>query len=317
MFNTNASKRKSWFDPHSTAGDALFYTCFVVLLKLAMPIAKKNDMASVRMEYVIANDRRLNYDGMTRLVASSADVGEKRKQVTDMKYNFSTECFFLSHECLQLLQPLIRIYQQLQQKTAKKSQELRRLERGSEVGEQMYRAAESEMVMLFSQLAALNAHLLDPALHIDAVAFLDYTAHMLHHHMTSGGVSTMVNYVPEALVECMIDYYIFLGRFCFPVFSHLSSSSFTYLPALLSTLASGPNALKNPHLRAKIPTLIDLLFVPHPSGSSGTAGPSPSLSYLFDTNESFRSGLLPSIIDLYVEIEFGDRMFFPKIFCTL
>ena len=310
LFNSNASKRKSWFDPYTTASDALFYTCAVVLLKLAMPIVKKNDVGSVRLEYVVTNERRLNYDGMTRLLASTADVGERKKQVSDTKYNFSTECFFLTHECLQLLQPLLRSYQQLQQKTAKKSHELRRMERGSEAGEQMYRAVEEEMVMLFSQLATLNAHLLDPALHVDTVAFLDYTAHLLHHQMTSTGVSTMVNYVPEALVECMIDYYIFLGRFAPPVFTHLSSSSFTYLPALLATLAAGPNALKNPHLRAKIPTLIDLLFVPHPSQSPST--PSPSLSYLFDTNDSFRSSLMPSLIDLYVEIEFGDRMFFPK-----
>ena len=311
LFTTNASKRKSWFDPYTTASDALFYTSFVLLLKLAMPIAKKNDTGTVRMEYVLANDRRLNYEGMTRLTASTADVGEMRKQVTDVKYNFSTDCFFLTHECLQLLQPLIRSYQQLQQQTAKKSQELRRMERGDEMSERMYRAVEEEMLMLFSQLATLNAHLLDPALHVDAVAFLDYTAHLLHHHMTSGGVSTMVNYVPEALVECMIDYYIFLGRFCFPVFAHLSSSSFTYLPALLGTLAAGPNALKNPHLRAKIPTLIDLLFVPHPSNQPSASSP-PSLSYLFDTNDSFRSTLMPSLINLYVEIEFGDRMFFPK-----
>ena len=310
LFNTNASKRKSWFDPYTTASDALFYTCFVVLLKLAMPIAKKNDTGSVRLEYVIANDRRLNYDGMTRLIASSADVSEKRKQVTDVKYNFSTECFFLTHECLQLLQPLLRSYQQLQQKAAKRSHELRRLERGSESGEQLYRAVEEEMMMLLSQLTTLNAHLLDPALHIDAVTFLDYTANLLHHHMTSASVSTMVNYVPEALVECMIDYYIFLGRFAPTVFAHLSSSSFTYLPALLATLAAGPNALKNPHLRAKIPTLLYLLFIPHPSNSPST--PFPSLSYLFDTNESFRSSLMPALIDLYVEIEFGDRMFFPK-----
>ena len=177
----------------------------------------------------------------------------------------------------------------------------------------MYKAAEDELYALYAQVATLNAHLLDPALHVDAVAFLDYTAHLLHHHMTSGGVSTTVNYLPEALVECMIEYYIFLGRFCTPVFSQLSSSSFTYLPALLATLAAGPNVLKNPHLRAKIPTLIDLLFIPHQNGGGPhSASPSSSLSYLFDTNDSFRSTLLASLIDLYVEIEFGDRMFFPK-----
>ena len=310
LFNTNAAKRKSWFDPYTTASDALFYTCFVVLLKLALPIAKKNDVGSVRLEYVVANDRRLNYEGMTRLIASSADVVERRKQVTNTTYNFSTDCFFLTHECLQLLQPLMRSYQQLQQKTAKKSQELRRVDRESEGGEQMYRAMEEEMVMLFSQLATLNAHLLDPALHVDAVAFLDYTAHLLQHYMTSASVSTMVNYLPDALVECMIDYYIFLGRSASPALSQLSSSSLTYLPALLATLAAGPSALKNPHLRAKIPTLIYLLFLPHPSQSSST--PSPSLSYLFDTSDSFRTTLMPSLIDLYVDIEFGDRMFFPS-----
>ena len=130
LFNTNASKRKSWFDPYTTASDVAFYTSFIVLLKLALPIAKKNDMNSVRLEYVISNDKRLNYDGMTRLIASSSDVIEKRKQVMDTKYNFSTECFFLTHECLQLLQPLIRTHQNLQKEAHKKSQELRRIERG-------------------------------------------------------------------------------------------------------------------------------------------------------------------------------------------
>ena len=188
-------------------------------------------------------------------------------------------------------------------------QQLRQIDRSSESGERQHELVQGERDQLLLQLFAINAHLLDPAFHIDLLTFLDYTAHLIHHHITQG--TTLVNYLPESLLECLIDYYIFLGRFCSPVFSSLSSTQFTYFPALMTTLAAGPHALKNPHLRSKLPQILQLLFIPPPPSSHGA--PPLSLSYLFDSSPAFLQHLMSSLIDLYVEIEFGDRMFFPKV----
>ena len=312
LFTLNVAKRKTYYDQWSTATDSLFFTCLIVLLKLSMPIVKKSDMGVVRLEFVVANDGRLSYEGETRLMATSAEVATKNAEVRETAYNFSTECFFLTHECLHLLQPLFRMYLQIQQKLSQMQQTLRSLDRSNEVGERRYEHVKQEMDALLCQLFALNAHLLDPAVHADLLNFLDYTAHLIHHHLTQGSPS--INFLPESLLECLIEYYVFLGRFCSPVFSSLSSTHFTHFPALVTSLAAGPHALKNPHLRAKLPAMISLLFLPHPSPHGGET--SSSLSYLFESSPAFLQSLMPSLIDLYVEIEFGDRMFFPKVSAT-
>ena len=309
LFTLNAAKRKMHYDQWQTATDSLFFTSLLVLLQLSLPIVKKVDMAVVRLEYVVHNEGRLSYEGETRLGATAADVVAKRAEVGRLEYNFSTEVFFLAHECLHLLQPLFRMYLQLQQKMSQMQQQLRAIDRGNDVGERRHEQLRQEADAMLAQLFALNAHMLDPAVHVDLLALLDYTSHLLHHHLTHS--NPLVAFLPESLLECLIEYYVFLGRFASSVFPSLSSSLFTHFPALVTTLAAGPHALKNPHLRAKLPSVISLLFLPHPSSSGSDS--TPSLAYLFESNAAFLHSLMPSLIDLYVEIEFGDRMFFPKV----
>ena len=310
LLSLNASRRKSYYDPWQTADDPLFYNALIVLLRLSAPIVRKNDMQTVKLDFVVSKQSLLSYAGSTRVLASAAEVSKRSEEAMEASYNFSTQIFFLTQECMHLCQPLLRHAQQLQEKLAEQHSALRRIERGSEQSEQQLAQVRAAEEQLMTAYFSLNVHMLDPAFHSELLSFLDFTAHVLQHHITAG--SSIVQFLPESILECMVDYYGFLGRYAPQVFPSLSSSLFTYLPSLLTTLAAGPHALRNPHLRAKLPTIILLLFVPPAHSPGRHPSASASLSYLLDSSEAFQTQLLPSLLDLYVEIEFGDRMFFPK-----
>jgi hypothetical protein len=76
----------------------------------------------------------------------------------------------------------------------------------------------------------------------------------------------------------------------------LPEKSFSHILEVVCSLAAGPTALKNPHLRASLAELLVCLLPQDRVASE---------SHVFNTHPLLRESLVPTLIELYCSVEDG------------
>jgi len=256
-------------------------------------------------------------------------------------FNFVTEIFFLTHEVLhEGLGSIVREFTELMQEISRRSRQMQSL---GDPSHPQVRAIEAQLDQLFSITLAIRVHLQDSAFLADVIAFYDWTALWIRSHQiklleekqqqahaagaaaaadaapaadasaaaaagTAPAVATAASHslsslIPEPMVETLVEFFTYLGRFQSEQLQRLPASSYGHILELVCALAAGPFALKNPHLRA---SLAEFLLCLLPEDRVAHA------EHVFNAQPLLRDNLVPVLLELYVSVEDGRGMYYAK-----
>lgn len=115
---------------------------------------------------------------------------------------------------------------------------------------------------------------------------------------------TLASLIPEHIVEDLVSFFVYLGRFQSAQLIQLPQDSYAHILDLVLALAAGPFALKNPHLRSSLAEFL-LHLLPQDE--------SPSTDHVFNTHPVMLQKLVPTLLDLYVNCEDGRGMYYQKV----
>jgi hypothetical protein len=182
---------------------------------------------------------------------------------------------------------------------------------------------------LMSESIALRVHLLDPTLVQRLLAFYNWTCSWLV-SLATPSRHALISIVPEYLLEDVIDFFVFLGRFNRNALTALADAQVGGLLEFVVTFMSGVNSkfipcvslpyhischtmhdgtlcqivLKNPHVRGQLPELL-MLFTPR--GDLSSLNSFTITNHVFNTHATLRNTLVPALLELYVSCESGGR----------
>jgi len=195
--NANAPRRKMQYHPLMVSSDQTMFNVMHVSLALTQPILRKRgnaDFMKLNFHYLLQSSSsggRIDYDPITRVVASSAEVKEKRSALSRpilftpraapyTPFNFSTEIFFLTHALLdEGLSSIIRQYTEIMKELSHISRALQRMQPGDPRFEQ----GQQQLQRLFAMNLATRVHLQDPCLMHAVIQLYDWTsAWICFHH---------------------------------------------------------------------------------------------------------------------------------------
>jgi ubiquitin conjugation factor E4 B len=333
VVKVNAPRRKMQFNQNEMGSEGFFLNLCGAFLKLSQPIIKKN--LAIKHSFLLGHSfGRISYDGVTRLYTAESELPALRKAtMTDSEdakaaHSFNTECFFLTHELLHLgyRQALSRDMQLLQQISHLQSD--LRANPGMQPLQSIFEGSVSDHI-------ALQCMLLAPVTLSELVAFYDWTCAWIV--QLEENKDTGLNIVPEYFVEDIIGLFDYCAKFAFSQRSKSNDSIFTLVNSLqcleprsagrpgsgdgllrfMVGFMAGRRAIKNPHLRSKFPSVL-AMFIPREPSSHGApvGGHVPfqraSPDHIFNTHPTICKIFIPSLCELYVECEFGERQFYNK-----
>ncbi|XP_071105758.1 ubiquitin conjugation factor E4 A-like [Haliotis cracherodii] len=250
-----------------------------VMLKLCQPFSNPTSTKLLKIQpsytcAVAASDGevksrsihagRLNTE--TKLVQIE-DESAQPSPSSDTTYNFITECFFLTQQCLNMgfhmvhdkflklnqdLHRVQRVYNDMRGQAPDEEQEpMRSVKAQMEKGMTLYlsmKAALTEprlMEMSLNFHMATAAWLVQVAVHDDVSKFQTVTF-----PLPSEAPAALV-YIPEFLMGNLTDFVLFCQRFKNDMFE-LAGEAVNHLMTLILVFMGSPERMKNPHLRAEL-----------------------------------------------------------------
>jgi len=231
---------------------------------------------------------------------SEAPAGTKTKKKKKKKFSLVTEMFFLTMETLQLgyirnLHALTRIVREIAQ-----CQETIEHMGGGNSTNPMIFGLNLQLNSLRSTMVAMRTHLLDPKLLRKIFALYGWAARWMLHMKNQGPEGCRVlAALPEYFASDMANLYILMNRFE-PIM--LRSQPMEDVMRVVMTLMDS-SMLKNASLRGQLPDVLNLAL---PVASI------PSPEHMLVTQQCFTKTLIPRLLGLYVEIEFGENQFYNK-----
>mmetsp|Transcript_13919 Transcript_13919/g.21033 ORF Transcript_13919/g.21033 Transcript_13919/m.21033 type:complete len:987 (-) Transcript_13919:160-3120(-) len=349
VMRMNLERRKMQFDHMKVSSQGFFVNMGAVMVTLSKPFinSKKDRVPSVVPRFLIGKfSNRISYDLCTRLSATKNDLellsqeikkeikisasvdkkDSKRKETTVIatktsnaktiegketkskispegkrtirkKINMVTEMFFLTMEALHLgyvrtLQALSRIMREIVQ-----CQETIEFVGGENSANPMAFGMKLQLNSLRSSMVAMKTHLLDPKLLRKIFSLYGWAARWMRHTYETN--PNMFKAIPEYFAADICNLYVLMNRFE-PIM--LRSQPMEHVMRLVVTLMDS-NLLKNAQLRGQLP---DVLTLALPVGSIA------SPDHMLVTSPFFTKGLIPRLLGLYVQIEFGENQFYGK-----
>ncbi|GFQ77316.1 ubiquitin conjugation factor E4 A [Trichonephila clavata] len=228
-------------------------------------------------------------------------------------YNFMTECFFATHYAFRIG------FHVVNEKMVKQNQELMRTQRlyeetrlqggeASEIGQQLKEKMERGMARFLSYRTALlvpeTLHLM-LKFHIATATWLinlstneDLNVYRTSKFPPLNETSCNLSYVPEFILENIIDCTIFLKRFSTKSFE-LAGDHLDHFMTLILMFMGSPERVKNPHLRAHLAEMLESLM---PEDETNTLLSSVYREKLFTTH-NFVGEMIPTLLNVFVSIE--------------
>jgi hypothetical protein len=195
----------------------------------------------------------------------------------------------------------------------------------------MYQQEEQKLEVMFAVNLAVRTHLQDPSFLNAVIEFYDWTALWIREHQlrmqaeekaratapaeaapaappasaasaaapapeASAPPKSLSSLIPEPIVETMSAFFQYLGRFQSEQLHQLPQSSYAHILTLVLSLAAGPFALKNPHLRSSLAEFL-LCLLPQDR--------QPSEAHVFATHPQMLQSLVPTLLEMYVSLEEG------------
>ncbi|XP_014666831.1 PREDICTED: ubiquitin conjugation factor E4 A-like [Priapulus caudatus] len=291
----NSGRTKLWtnhqFDdvvsPYASDGFLLNLTN--VLLRLCKPFAEPMSQKLLRIDLSYrmavassdqdAKERGIHMRGLAKetCLIPAAEGDNNNGDTTQVRYNFSTECFFMAHYSFYLG------FQVVHGKLVKLSQELGRIQRVWEDARDMagdsndsVRRIHQAMDKGMTRFLSMKAGLLEPHSLELALNFHVATATLLNHlgssrpgaadyqpmvfPLVEEGSESLEN-IPEFMMENVVDFMTFLRRFQDDMFQ-TAGSQLEHLMTLTLVFMGSPARMRNPHLRAKLAEALEALM-PH------------------------------------------------------
>ncbi|KAJ7373174.1 Ubiquitin conjugation factor E4 A [Desmophyllum pertusum] len=348
----NITRKKMMAEIFATtqAQDGFFLNLSTLLLKMCQPFMDpcSPKLLKINPQYCaldvsidgIAHEATglhvVGLDGETRLVVPP-DEEHITLRITRPAFGFVTECFFMTHHCLNLgLWKVCEKYRKLMNELAQMQQVYQDASAQGNEGVLIERLKVQFENSIIKQLS-LKTHLLNPSLIELSLRFYIATASWLNQLALAGDgfdemtcfkeveiplpteTPTGLLFVPEFIVETMADFIIFLRHFSEETLES-AGRSLHHLVTFFVIYMGSPERVRNPHLRAKLAeTLEALVPVQKNQNSAGLLSVSPV--NMFNRQNAFLQhkvapAYLPqALLQLFVDIEFtGHSMQFEQKF---
>ncbi|GAB6024251.1 hypothetical protein CHUAL_008947 [Chamberlinius hualienensis] len=235
------------------------------------------------------------------------------------KYNFTTQCFFMTHKCLQIG------FNGLFERMTKSTMHLDRLERAyadevaasgenSPVAENIKKNLEQRSQFYFSSKAQLSEpnqlkmmlkfYAITSKWLINLSAGNDFS---INHNITlplDNSVNMNLSSVPEFIVENLTEFSTFLRRYAPSYFETEDGNNYMVnLLYVILVFMGSPEKMKNPHLRAKLAEALENL-TPHPDEHNPRMGQfiTRFRDELF-RDHPYSSLIVPVLMHVFVSIE--------------
>lgn len=333
----NRARRMMRYDPQTAATDGFMVNAGAALLGLCAPIARspadgpRAKVALVSLAYCLAPAARLAVPAANRLGVPAAELtAERRAEWAEAlsaggggggggPFNFVTELVFITHECLALgVVRAMAAHTELARNLHGR-QGLLRGEQGAALQPGERRLLEREMAADMRRLLAGQAVLLDPGLLAPMLSFYEWSCAWLLHVAREGGPRLpggrpALAVLPQHVVEAMVDAYVFLSRFGRAALAAVGLRGRPHSGAVLEaviTLMAGENRVENPHVRGRMADVLDL-WMPGGDAPLAQAAADAGPGHLFVASAFARERLMPSLLRMFVEIEYGSHGFYEK-----
>ncbi|XP_021351085.1 ubiquitin conjugation factor E4 A-like isoform X3 [Mizuhopecten yessoensis] len=262
--------------------------CFV-MLQFCFPITTKEaKLVMIQPSYttvVTADDQHAQQVGVhskglnkeTCLIP--LDENKPKLQLED-QYNFVTECFFLTHQCLNVG------FRTVHGRFLKLNQSLHRIQRlyqeVRDQGDSAVREVKSEMDKAMSIYLCIKAALCEPHMLEKALDFHLATSIWLSKITISDDVKTVkeiafplpaevplaIPHIPEFVMGNVTDFTMFMHRFKDNLFL-VAKEKLDHFMTLILVYMGSPERMKNPHLRAELAETLSALIPPKMDSNSG------------------------------------------------
>lgn len=335
----NSSRGKLWnsqMDSSSTVSDGFMLNLGNILLRLCQPFSKYSDDKILKVDptycsAISINDndaklRNIHINGLNKETCL-IPTPDNEEKIVSKKYNFITECFFLTHRTLDLG------YRIVIEKLMKANQDLNRIQQvfndaqnggNSEVFDVITQRMEMEMTKYLS----LRASLLSPDMLNMLAKFHAATGYWLiqvnvNNHdnkdddyapkierniifpLSDNNVPITLRCIPEFIVENTIGFICFLKRLNPNTFEE---HGFNFLNPILSEiigLMESSKRLYNPHLRAQLAEGLESLLPIIDDSNNGqrlqTLG-TFHRQQLF-INHKYKNYIVNNLLEVFVSIE--------------
>ncbi|CAF0830173.1 unnamed protein product [Rotaria sordida] len=300
-FDENQGKNKEWssHDPLAAflfVSDGFLLNLNVILLNLAKPFAEpySSRLLKINPLYAITQNDNVHLKDLykeTPLINRQDETeDEKNPPIT---FNFITEIFFMSHfsysiSIHRLHRILVKVGEELTRirdayNNAVKLDGLNH-ENSIQLGETM----ENGLTAFLNIKAVLNEPYLLELSNALFTATCSWLVHLAssssNHNQKLDGEEQMnilkklplisepnrqLSYIPEFIMENIIDYLKFLGRYNTQLFQSIESSINEYINLILVFMGD-MNRLRNPHLRATLAEVLETILPNEQENSSRT-----------------------------------------------
>lgn len=347
--NITRKKMMAEFFATTQAQDGFFLNLSTLLLKMCQPfmdpcspkLLKINPQycaVKVSFDSIAQEGTALHVvglDGETRLVVPP-DEEDNTLRITP-GFGFVTECFFMTHHCLNLgLWKVCEKYRKLMNELAQMQQVYQDATAQGSEGVLIQRLKVQFENSIIKQLS-LKTHLLNPSLIELGLRFYIASASWLNQVALAGdSFDEMTSFkeveiplptqtpkgllfVPEFIVENMADFIIFLRHFSEETLES-AGKSLHHLVTFFVIYMGSPERVRNPHLRAKLAETLEALVPIQKSKNSSELLSVPQAN-MFNRQSAFLQhnvapAYLPqALLQLFVDIEFtGHSMQFEQKF---
>ncbi|OQR89672.1 ubiquitin conjugation factor E4 [Thraustotheca clavata] len=290
----------------STAG--MLINLSVVLLRLCGPFLPPTSTKHSLIDptFLRASPNPIFPSDSTKLVQATDQITTTSKKLTD--FNFITQCFYLTVECLHL-GPI-----------ATMGKYMRLMRQLSYVQNLMTTRQEPQIQMQFDAMVTakmiMDAKLLMPEFLHELVRFILLSADVVNRicldrdgksisspltlPLITHEQELLVPFVPEHIVEDIVNSLLFVARLA-P--QELGSFSFDNLLNMALIFLSSPQLIRSPHLRAKMSEcLFEICLPPQESEDRPTLG-LPSAVNALTENRVAQQHLAPCLLALYGDVE--------------
>lgn len=303
------------------ASDGFFVNLVAVLLLLCRPFAEPCSPKLFKVDpFYCASplSTETNRNGVHLKGISSETCLLPREEAATSEsktFNFTTEIFFLTHyafrigfhvvneKIMKINQELVRIqrlYDEARHQGGESTEMAQRIKENMEKGMTKfltYRTAmlvpETLDLMLKFQMATAS-WLVNLSTNADLNVFKTLRFPPLHE------TSTSLSYVPEFIVENIVDCTIFAKRFSSKSLE-LAGSSLDHFMTMILMFMGSPERVKNPHLRAHLAEMLESLM-PASEEESSMLLSSVYREKLF-TRHLFINEMIPTLLNVFVSIE--------------
>uniref|UniRef100_A0A224ZB65 Ubiquitin conjugation factor E4 A n=1 Tax=Rhipicephalus zambeziensis TaxID=60191 RepID=A0A224ZB65_9ACAR len=307
-------------------GDGFALNLGAVLLRLARPFSEPYSPKLLKVDYRYcsvepqseeqAASLGLHLRGLSKETCLVPREEGESATMPNTSFNFPTECFFACHRVLSLG------FRVVHERLARLSQDLNRVRRvyeetraqggeSSEVGRRLQENMEKGMTRFLS----LKAVLLEPTSLEQMLRFHVASATWLCHVATDPDLdsyqpltlpfpehgNSRLALVPEFVVENICDCIVFVKRFNERSLEFVGHD-LEHLMTLVLVFMGSPQRMNNPHLRARLAEMLEVLMTSSEEDSFTGIVPLSSRKRLF-LQHPFAMELSPTLLHVFVSIE--------------